>query len=73
MATATDKSQDEQERSSQLDIQATRTTASADAEVSTLAEEPRPDNAQPLDAEKAHKHQPGGSWKQHETHEIPHK
>ena len=75
-ATTMDKGAERQpqiegEHQSHLGVPATRTMT--EAETSTLAEEPRPDNVEPLDDEKGLKHQPGASWKGKETHEIPHK
>ena len=55
----------------QLGVPATRTMT--DAEASTLAEEPRPENVEPMDLEKAKKREHGAAWKGNETQEIPHK
>ncbi|KAL5484993.1 hypothetical protein ACEPAI_7635 [Sanghuangporus weigelae] len=43
-----------------------------DAEQATLAEEPRPEKAEPVDIEQRRKHEPGASWQAAEVHEIPH-
>ncbi|KAL5528489.1 hypothetical protein ACEPAF_7625 [Sanghuangporus sanghuang] len=46
--------------------------AAQDPEQATLAEEPRPEKAEPVDLEQRRKHEPGAGWKTAEVHEIPH-
>ncbi|KAL5507072.1 hypothetical protein ACEPAH_6528 [Sanghuangporus vaninii] len=64
---ATDNPNSEKQNGSSLDASSVQ-----DPGRTTLAEEPRPENAEPVVIEQRRKHEPGARWQMAEVYEIPH-
>lgn len=55
------------------DVPMSQTLTDREAEQATLADEPRPEKAEPVDVEQADKQAPGAHWRAGEVHEVPYK